>query len=79
MFLERYRLTKKLACQNVIVQSRGVTFSVAAGSPVGKEGPMVHSGVVVSTRRFPNIPIFEMIVWWHQPLTLRLGGGGLFI
>jgi hypothetical protein len=26
----------------------GVTFSVAAGLPVGKEGPMVHSGSVVA-------------------------------
>jgi H+/Cl- antiporter ClcA len=26
----------------------GVTFSVAAGLPVGKEGPMVHSGAVVA-------------------------------
>jgi len=27
----------------------GVTFSVAAGLPVGKEGPMVHSGAVVAS------------------------------
>jgi hypothetical protein len=26
----------------------GVSFSVSAGLPVGKEGPMVHSGSVVA-------------------------------
>lgn len=34
---------KTLVCKVV-----GVTFSVAAGLPVGKEGPMVHSGSVVA-------------------------------
>lgn len=34
---------KTLLCKVI-----GVTFSVAAGLPVGKEGPMVHSGAVVA-------------------------------
>ena len=34
---------KTLVCKVV-----GLTFSVAAGLPVGKEGPMVHSGAVVA-------------------------------
>lgn len=34
---------KTLICKVV-----GVTFSVAAGLPIGKEGPMVHSGSVVA-------------------------------
>ncbi len=34
---------KTLVCKVI-----GVTFAVAAGLPVGKEGPMVHSGAVVA-------------------------------
>ena len=34
---------KTLVCRVV-----GVTFSVASGLPVGKEGPMIHSGSVVA-------------------------------
>ena len=35
----------------------GVIGSVSAGLPVGKEGPMVHSGAVVATTLANNIPI----------------------
>ncbi len=42
--LPRITRIKTLICKVV-----GVTFSVAAGFPVGKEGPMVHSGSVVAS------------------------------
>jgi len=42
--LPRITRVKTLLCKVV-----GVTFSVAAGLPVGKEGPMVHSGAVVAS------------------------------
>jgi len=41
--LPRITRLKTLLCKVI-----GVTFSVAAGLPVGKEGPMVHSGAVVA-------------------------------
>jgi hypothetical protein len=41
--LPRIVRVKTLLCKVI-----GVTFSVAAGLPVGKEGPMVHSGAVVA-------------------------------
>ncbi len=34
--------------KTLVCRVMGVTFSVAAGLPVGKEGPMVHSGGVVA-------------------------------
>lgn len=42
--IPRITRIKTLICKVV-----GVTFSVAAGFPVGKEGPMVHSGSVVAS------------------------------
>jgi len=41
--LPRVVRVKTLLCKVI-----GVTFSVAGGLPVGKEGPMVHSGAVVA-------------------------------
>lgn len=38
-----YLMLKTLICKIV-----GVTFSVSAGFPVGKEGPMFHSGAIVA-------------------------------
>jgi hypothetical protein len=34
--------------KTLICRVAGVTFSVASGLPVGKEGPMIHSGSVVA-------------------------------
>jgi H+/Cl- antiporter ClcA len=47
-FLNGIDLPRVVRVQTLICKVFGVTFSVAAGLPVGKEGPMVHSGAVVA-------------------------------
>ena len=47
-FLNGINLPKVVRIKTLICKVVGVTFSVAAGLPVGKEGPMVHSGGVVA-------------------------------
>lgn len=47
-FLNGIDLPRVVRVQTLICKVLGVTFSVAAGLPVGKEGPMVHSGAVVA-------------------------------
>ena len=48
-FLNGIDLPRVVRIKTFICKVVGVTFSVAAGLPVGKEGPMVHSGSVVAT------------------------------
>lgn len=47
-FLNGIDLPRIVRIKTLICKVVGVTFSVAAGLPVGKEGPMVHSGSVVA-------------------------------
>lgn len=47
-FLNGIDLPRIVHVKTVFCKVIGVTFSVAAGLPVGKEGPMVHSGAVVA-------------------------------
>jgi H+/Cl- antiporter ClcA len=47
-FLNGIDLPRVVRVKTLICKVIGVTFSVAAGLPVGKEGPMVHSGAVVA-------------------------------
>jgi chloride channel 7 len=47
-FLNGINLPRVVRIRTLICKVVGVTFSVAAGLPVGKEGPMVHSGAVVA-------------------------------
>lgn len=47
-FLNGIDLPRVVKVRTLICKVVGVTFSVAAGLPVGKEGPMVHSGAVVA-------------------------------
>lgn len=47
-FLNGIDLPRVVRVQTLLCKVAGVTFSVAAGLPVGKEGPMVHSGAVVA-------------------------------
>jgi chloride channel 7 len=47
-FLNGIDLPRVVRVQTLLCKVLGVTFSVAAGLPVGKEGPMVHSGAVVA-------------------------------
>eukprot|EP00581_Thalassiosira_minuscula_P007032 CAMPEP_0183708364 /NCGR_PEP_ID=MMETSP0737-20130205/4706_1 /TAXON_ID=385413 /ORGANISM="Thalassiosira miniscula, Strain CCMP1093" /LENGTH=916 /DNA_ID=CAMNT_0025936231 /DNA_START=311 /DNA_END=3061 /DNA_ORIENTATION=+ len=47
-FLNGIDLPRIVRLKTLVCKVVGVTFSVAAGLPVGKEGPMVHSGSVVA-------------------------------
>ena len=47
-FLNGIDLPRVVRVKTLFCKVIGVTFSVAAGLPVGKEGPMVHSGAVVA-------------------------------
>jgi H+/Cl- antiporter ClcA len=47
-FLNGIDLPRVVRVKTLLCKVVGVTFSVAAGLPVGKEGPMVHSGAVVA-------------------------------
>lgn len=47
-FLNGIDLPRIVRVKTLLCKVFGVTFSVAAGLPVGKEGPMVHSGSVVA-------------------------------
>mmetsp|Transcript_674 Transcript_674/g.807 ORF Transcript_674/g.807 Transcript_674/m.807 type:complete len:901 (+) Transcript_674:290-2992(+) len=47
-FLNGIDLPRVVRIKTLLAKVIGVTFSVASGLPVGKEGPMVHSGAVVA-------------------------------
>jgi hypothetical protein len=47
-FLNGIDLPRVVRVKTLLCKVIGVTFSVAGGLPVGKEGPMVHSGSVVA-------------------------------
>lgn len=47
-FLNGIDLPRVVDVKTLICKVIGVTFSVGAGLPVGKEGPMVHSGSVIA-------------------------------
>lgn len=47
-YLNGIDLPRVVRVRTLICKVAGVLFSVAAGLPVGKEGPMVHSGAVVA-------------------------------
>ena len=47
-FLNGVDLPRIVSFKTLVCKVVGVAFSVAAGLPVGKEGPMVHSGSVVA-------------------------------
>ena len=47
-FLNGINIPRIVRIQTLLCKVVGVTFSTAAGLPVGKEGPMVHSGSVVA-------------------------------
>eukprot|EP01062_Namystynia_karyoxenos_P054592 TRINITY_DN4502_c0_g1_i1.p1 TRINITY_DN4502_c0_g1~~TRINITY_DN4502_c0_g1_i1.p1 ORF type:complete len:1369 (+),score=417.25 TRINITY_DN4502_c0_g1_i1:90-4109(+) len=47
-FLNGVKIPGVLRLQSLVAKSLGVLFSVAAGLPCGKEGPMIHSGAIVA-------------------------------
>lgn len=46
--LNGIKLPRAVRFKTLLVKALGVTLSVASGLPVGKEGPMIHSGAVVA-------------------------------
>lgn len=48
-YLNGIDLPRVVRVKTLVCKVAGVIFSVAAGLPVGKEGPMVHSGAVVAS------------------------------
>jgi Voltage gated chloride channel len=46
--LNGIRMPRLLAGRTLLCKLIGITFSVAAGFPIGMEGPMVHSGAIVA-------------------------------
>ena len=51
-------LLYQVRVKTLLCKVLGVMFSVAAGLPAGKEGPMVHSGSVVAAG------ISQVRLWW---------------
>ena len=47
-YLNGIDIPRIVRVKTLLCKVMGVTFSVAAGLPVGKEGPMVHSGSIVA-------------------------------
>jgi chloride channel 7 len=47
-FLNGIDLPRVVRMKTLLCKVTGVTFAVAAGLPVGKEGPMVHSGAILA-------------------------------
>eukprot|EP01029_Cantina_marsupialis_P013004 TRINITY_DN28836_c0_g1_i1.p1 TRINITY_DN28836_c0_g1~~TRINITY_DN28836_c0_g1_i1.p1 ORF type:complete len:895 (+),score=278.33 TRINITY_DN28836_c0_g1_i1:62-2746(+) len=46
--LNGVRLPRVVRIKTLICKAVGVLFSVAGGLPVGKEGPMIHSGAIIA-------------------------------
>ncbi|CAE8656075.1 unnamed protein product, partial [Polarella glacialis] len=46
-YLNGVKLPKVVGFRTLIAKAVGIVFSVAAGLPCGKEGPMIHSGAIV--------------------------------
>jgi len=46
-FLNGIHLPKLVSCKTLFAKAVGIVFSVVAGLPCGKEGPMIHSGAIV--------------------------------
>ena len=48
-YLNGLRLPRILGLKTLIAKASGVLFSVSAGLPCGKEGPMIHSGAIIAS------------------------------
>ena len=46
-FLNGIRLKDVVSRSTLLAKSVGISFSVGAGLPCGKEGPMIHSGAIL--------------------------------
>ena len=49
-FLNGVRVRSWLSMPTLCCKVIGVIFSVSAGLPVGKEGPMIHSGAIIASQ-----------------------------
>eukprot|EP01065_Artemidia_motanka_P034801 TRINITY_DN4262_c5_g1_i1.p1 TRINITY_DN4262_c5_g1~~TRINITY_DN4262_c5_g1_i1.p1 ORF type:complete len:1271 (+),score=408.05 TRINITY_DN4262_c5_g1_i1:191-3814(+) len=47
-YLNGVKIPGVLRLQSLVAKATGVLFSVCAGLPCGKEGPMIHSGAIVA-------------------------------
>jgi H+/Cl- antiporter ClcA len=47
-FLNGLNIPRLVRLNTLLWKTIGIVFSVSAGLPVGKEGPMVHAGAVVA-------------------------------
>ena len=45
--LNGVKQSNALRLKTLIIKAGGVLFSVVGGLPVGKEGPMIHSGAII--------------------------------
>lgn len=67
-YLNGVKIPGVLHPKTLVAKATGVLFSVAAGLPCGKEGPMIHSGAVVAAGLARGPPRFACLrrvtVWW---------------
>ncbi|KAJ1434290.1 chloride channel [Ochromonadaceae sp. CCMP2298] len=47
-FLNGLDIPRLMHCKTLVCKVVGIVFSVSAGLPLGKEGPMVHAGAIVA-------------------------------
>ena len=45
--LNGVKIPKVVRMKTLVAKVFGVTFAVASGLPLGKEGPMIHNGAIV--------------------------------
>ena len=69
-FLNGVDIPDLLSLRTLIAKTVGVTFVVATGIPLGREGPMVHTGAAVAAR----VTRFKMTSPWElsAPLEVRV-------
>uniref|UniRef100_A0A7S4UII4 Chloride channel protein n=1 Tax=Alexandrium monilatum TaxID=311494 RepID=A0A7S4UII4_9DINO len=57
-YLNGVRLRKVVGVKTLVAKAAGIVFSVAADLPVGKEGPMIHSGAIIGAL-FTGCPLWQ--------------------
>ena len=65
-FLNGVNVPRLLSFPTLVAKVVGVTFVVSTGLPLGREGPMVHTGAIVAARLTRN-RLFK-----QSPIDIRL-------